>query len=75
MNVGDLIAKLRDYPRDMEIVLTRVFDGEVDGTVYDLDKIRMKEIASDDDGTRIATSVDFDNDSDVTLAVVMFPEK
>ena len=74
MNVGALIEKLRDYPRDMEVVLTRVFDGAVDGNIYEVDKVRMKEITSDDERTWIASDNDFDADRDTSTVVVLFPE-
>lgn len=71
MTVQDLIEKLRDYPRDMEVVLARTFGGKVDGMVYDIDKVRMKEVVV---GERIATDFDFDNDADTATAVVLYPE-
>ena len=74
MKVGELIEKLRDYPRDMEVVLTRVFDGVVDGNIYEVGKVRMKEIVSDDERTWIASDNDFDNDRVTSTAVVLFPE-
>lgn len=74
MLVGELIEKLRDYPRDMEVVLTRVFDGAVDGNVYELGKVRMKEIVSDDERTWIASDNDFDDDHLTTNVIVIFPE-
>lgn len=74
MTVGDLIDKLRDYPRDMEVVLTRVFDGAVDGNIYEVGKVRMKEIVSDDERTWIATDADFDADRETFNAVVLYPE-
>ena len=74
MKVGELIEKLRDYPRDMEVVLTRVFDGAVDGNIYEVGKVRMKEIVSDDERTWIASDNDFDNDRVTSTAVVLFPE-
>ena len=73
MTVGELIEKLRDYPRDMEVVMTRVFDGAVDGNIYDVDKTRMKEITSDDERTWIATDADFDADRLTTNVVVLYP--
>ena len=74
MNVGALIEHLRDYPRDMEVVLARVFDGAVDGNIYEVDKVRMKEITSDDERTWIASDNDFDADRDTSTVVVLFPE-
>ncbi len=74
MNVGELIEKLRDYPRDMEVVMARVFDGEVDGKLYDVDKTRMKEIVSDEWEMTIASDADFDDDRETINAVVLYPE-
>ena len=75
MTVGDLIEKLRDYPRDMEVVLARIFDGHVDGKLYDLDKVRMKEVVSDGWETlSVATDDDFDEDNETFNAVVLYPE-
>lgn len=74
MTVGDLMAKLRDYPRDMEVMLARVFDNEVDGKVYELDKVRMKEVALEEGVVPVlATDHHFDIDEDTTTAVVLFP--
>lgn len=74
MTVKELIAKLREYPGDVEVVMTRVFDGEVDGNVYDIGKARMKEIVSDDDQPRLASDDDFDDDLPTTTVVVLYPE-
>ena len=74
MKVGDLIDKLRDYPRDMEVVMARVFDNRVDGKLYDVDKTRMKEVVGDDWEMAIATDYDFDDDRETFNAVVLYPE-
>jgi hypothetical protein len=73
MKVGALIDRLRHYPRDAEVVLARVFDGEVDGKVYDVDRIRMKEIVVEPPAA-IATDDDFDADRETVTAVVIYPE-
>lgn len=77
MTVGELIEKLRDYPRDMEVCLARerTPGGGLSTQVYDVDKIYMKEITYDlDDVYRIASDDDFDEDADVENRVVIFPE-
>lgn len=74
MTVGDLMAKLRDYPRDMEVMLARVFDNEVDGKVYELDKVRMKDVALEEGIVPVlANDFHFDMDEDTSTAVVLFP--
>lgn len=74
MTVGQLMEKLRDYPRDMEVVMARVFDNRVDGKLYDVDKTRMKEVVSDEWEMALATDTDFDEDRETVNAVVLYPE-
>lgn len=79
MKVGRLIELLRGYPVDMEVMIGRVDpnDGaEVDAVVFDVDKVRMKEVTLDVDGpaAKIASDYDFDEDADVENRIIIFPE-
>ena len=79
MTVEQLIKQLRGYPGYMEVMIGRVDpnDGaEVDAVVFDVDKVRMKEVTLDADGptAKIASDYDFDEDADVENRVVIFPE-
>ena len=73
MTVQDLLEKLRDYPRDMEVVLMQSSAGVGQVFVSNVSKLRMKEVTLDE-ACRVASDEDFDNDVDLELAVVIYPE-
>lgn len=74
MTVKELIMQLKAYPCDMEVIMARVFDGEVDGKLYCVNKVRMKEFVDTDEGMKLATDSCIDEFDETAPAVIIFPE-